>query len=341
MTTAQAISPMPSDREAQIITFLHAHGAGAGRRQPIAGDASFRRYERIFMPDESTYILMDAPPEHEDVRPFVRVLHILKEYGYSPPKLLAASEEEGLLLLEDFGEGIYGKLLAEDASCEHTLYHAAIALLADMANKPQPEGVPVYTDDLLMREVELFTEWYLPHHPVEVTEAAKKELLHHIKALLPQARQVPEALVLRDYHAENLLWLGDRSGHQKVGLLDFQDAVIGPVSYDLVSLLEDARRDVPPELAENMLDAYLDLQPDMDPQALRASYAIMGAQRNLKIIGIFSRLAFRDGKPRYLTLLPRVWGYLRRDLQSPALAVLATWFATYFPEDAQEQLPRA
>lgn len=327
-------------REQEITAFLQGCGAAAAQREAIPGDASFRRYERLHFPDGTRRILMNAPPQHEDVRPFVSILTILHGYGYSAPELFAQDEEKGFLLLEDLGDSIYSRVLAKGACPEQALYAEAVALIADMTRKPVPAGVAPYSDALFERELKLLTEWYVPHMPVTLPERALTEFMQPWKALLDKARRVPEILVLRDYHADNLLWLEERRGIRRVGLLDFQDAVIGPVTYDLVSLLEDARRDVPRALAEAMLDHYLALTPGLHRQDFMESYAIMGAQRNIKIIGIFTRLAFRDGKEHYLNLIPRVWGHLEHDLQAPVLAPVAAWFAEHLPPGIRKERPK-
>jgi aminoglycoside/choline kinase family phosphotransferase len=337
MSTVQVQAMVHTTRDASIRSFLEQHGAGAAERAPIPGDASFRRYERLRMPDGTSRILMDAPVEHEDVRPFVNVLHILRQAGYSAPVLYAQSPDEGLLLLEDLGDAIYGKLLPEMPEQEEVMYRAAVDVLVDVVKHVPVEAVPAYSEAVMMRELQLFTDWFLPRHPANLGADVGQALLQAFQPLLERARHIPNVLVLRDYHADNLLWLPERDGLKKVGLLDFQDALIGPASYDLVSLLEDARRDVPEPLALAMQEYYLSQLPEVDEQAFRESYAMMGAQRNLKILGIFARLAFRDGKKHYLTMLPRVWRYVRRDLQAPVLQPIADWFAQYLPEAIQDQ----
>lgn len=303
-------------------SFLAHAGWGEAVVAPLAGDASFRRYYRLRL-GESRAVLMDAPPPQEDVRPFVRVAKYLLSYGYSAPAILAQDEENGFLLLEDLGDDLFARVLAGSAAAddvsEAALYRCATELLIDLHLRPLMLELPAYSDALFCEELALFAQW-APEAEKAGSAALAEELAALFRPLLLRAWQVPGGLVLRDYHAENLLWLPEREGIYRVGLLDFQDAVHGPVTYDLVSLLEDARRDVPPEVAQSCHAHYLAAFPELDPDAFAASCAILGAQRNLKIIGIFHRLHRRDGKPRYLDYLPRVWAHLRRNLSHPALA---------------------
>ncbi len=322
-----------AERGELIADFLAAAGWGAASRCPIAGDASFRRYHRLEAPPLRA-VLMDAPPPQEDVRPFLAIARLLRRLGFSAPGILAEDIAAGLLLLEDFGDATYTRLLAEGAA-EEPLYALAVDLLIalhrgfDPAEAPE---VPAYDDQRLLAEAALLVDWYLPAVSGKPTEPRlREEYLARWRGLLALARAVPESLVLRDYHVDNLMLLEGRHGLAACGLLDFQDAVIGPVTYDLVSLLEDARRDVPPALVEAMLRRYLAGFPDLDPAAFAASYAVLGAQRNCKIVGIFTRLCRRDGKPGYLAFIPRVWRLIEADLRHPALAPVAQWLDRHLP----------
>ncbi len=320
-----------SERERQIVDFLAGHGWAGAARHALAGDASFRRYERL-VDGARRAVLMDAPPGHEDVRPFVAIGRYLRALGYSAPEIHAADVDAGLLLLEDLGDDLYADALAAGADQE-TLYGAAVDVLVDLHGAtPAGLDVPAFDDARLHREVDRLVEWFLPAAGgAEAPDAVRDAYTEAWAAVFPLARAVPEALLLFDYHTPNLIWLPARGGLRRVGLLDFQDAVRGPLSYDLVSLLEDARRDVPEALARAMVARYLDARPELDRAAFGAAYAIMGAQRNCRIIGTFARLWRRDGKAGYLAHMPRVWRYLERDLAHPALAPVKHWLDDRVP----------
>ena len=321
-------------RETAIDAFLADAGWDAARREKLPGDASFRRYVRLHLPEGSA-MLMDAPPTHEDVRPFARVARHLASMGYSAPRLLAEDVEAGFLLLEDLGDATYTRELARGAD-ERALYTMAVDLLIDLHRRADAvaPGIPPYDDARLLAEAALLIDWYMPAITgASVTDDARESYLAAWRAVLPLARRVPDTLVLRDYHVDNLMVVAGRGGLAACGLLDFQDAVIGPASYDLVSLLEDARRDLAPGLADAMLARYLAAFPELDRDAFRASYAILGAQRSAKIIGMFTRLCRRDGKPRYLAHIPRVWRLLEGDLAHPALAPVRAWLDRHLPPE--------
>ncbi len=320
--------------QARIDDFLAAAGWGGARRLALAGDASARRYERIARGDRAA-ILMVAPPESGlDLAPFVAVTRWLRGHRLSAPEILAADVGQGLLLLEDLGDDLLATLCATDPGRAPDLYGAAIDLLAHMQSLPPPSDgwtPPPYDMAVLLREARLAVDWYLPAAtgaPAPDDLAAEFDALAEaaFAPLLPGST-VP---IYRDYHAENLLWLPGRAGFARVGLLDYQDMLIGHPAYDLVSLLEDARRDVAPDLRRAMIARYRD-RTGADAEALDQAAHVLSAQRNLKILGLFTRLARRDGKPRYLGYLPRVWGYLRSDLAHPALAPLAAWVAAHLP----------
>ena len=322
-----------ADRERAIAAFLERAGWGRARRAALAGDASFRRYERIRDTDKAA-VLMDAPPAKEDVRPFLAVAGYLARFGYSAPAIIAADPAAGLVLLEDLGDDLYARVLAASGD-EGALYAAAVDLLADLHGRPPPAD----DDERLLTEATLLTDWHLPAlNGAPLAAAARRDYVETWRALFALARTGPEVMVLRDYHADHLMWLPERSGLGRVGVLDFQDAVRGPAAYDLVSLLEDARRDVPPALAERMIDRYLALTGD-DEGPFRAAYAVLGAQRNAKIVGIFTRLWKRDGKALYLDFIPRVWGLLERDLAHPALAPMRQWLDRHVPPEARGRRP--
>ena len=323
-----------ASRSQQIEAFLASAGWRGARRDTLAADASFRRYDRVWQDDRHA-VLMDAPPEKEDVRPFVLLARHLHALGYSAPAIIAEDSRHGLVLLEDLGDDTYTRLLARGED-ETGLYELAIDVLIDLHRRPPseaiPGGLPAYDDDRFVTEAEILVDYFLPAAlgaPVasDVADAYRACW----SALLPIARAMPETLVLRDYHVDNLIGIPDRSGIAACGLLDFQDAVVGPITYDVVSLLEDARRDISETLAAAMRDRYLAAFPDLDRDAYAASCAILGAQRHCKVIGIFTRLCVRDGKSGYLQHIPRVWRLLERSARHPALAPLKTWLDQTVP----------
>lgn len=316
-------------RLSQIKRFLAANGFKDATLAPLPGDASFRRYVRIRKGAKKA-MLMDAPPQKENSRSFLDIANYLYAQGYSTPKILGEDLENGLLLLEDLGDDIFTpQLRTLGTASERKYYSAAIDVLAGwhknkLAN-PKKLPLPTYDHELLMREVRLFSDWYLPQvMGKEKAFVPATEYLDIWLHILEKAPLTVDSFVHRDYHADNLLWLPRRAGLRRVGLLDFQDGVYGDPAYDMVSLLEDARRDVSPELANAMIKRYLDATKQ-DAKRFKAAYAILGAQRNSKIVGIFVRLAARDGKYQYLNYLQRVWGHLEHDLQNPALAQLRKW----------------
>ncbi len=329
-----------TDRAAAIDEFLEAEGWGSARLSPLAGDASFRRYIRLER-DGATAMLMDAPPEFEDVRPFVAVAEHLTAHGFSAPGILARDLAQGFLILEDLGDDTYTMRL-NDGADEAELYALATDVLVALHKMPTAisPGLAPYDDDRLLGEARLLVDWYMPAMAAEdgrpgPGEETKEDYDALWRQVMPKARQVPDTLVLRDYHVDNLMWLAGRRGVAGCGLLDFQDAVAGPVSYDLISLLEDARRDLAPGLADQMLARYLDAFPELDRDAFGASCAIMAAMRNAKIIGIFTRLHVRDAKPIYLAHIPRVWRLLQGDLEHPVLAPVKDWFTRHIPQAAR------
>lgn len=317
--------------------FLCDAGWAGAAVEPLPGDASFRRYFRVRNAGGSA-MLMDAPPPREDPRPFLHVGRWLVDRGLRAPRIYAERAEQGLVLLEDFGSDRMRDWLDQHPEQEQAVYARAIdALVALQAHPPGP--FERYDLATYQREAALFVEWYCPAGGLAVDvagwTAAWDAVLHPLLE-----RQQPGVTVLRDYHAENIMLIGagDGSGGAvaaEQGLIDFQDALVGHRAYDLVSLLQDARRDVAPALEQAMLERYC-TATDPGPDFL-ADYARLGAQRNAKIIGIFARLWQRDGKPRYLSLIPRVWEALERDLAHPALAPVAAWFAANIPQDLRDR----
>jgi len=323
-----------SDRAAIIAQFLADAGWGDAARGPLAGDASFRRYERLRLDDHSA-VLMDAPPPKEDVRPFVAVTGHLQALGHSAPKLLAKDEKAGLLLIEDLGDATFTRVIAEGAD-RAQLYEAAVDLLAHMHETPvtqtYAEQVPPYDEATLLREANLLIDWFIPAqigHPI--APSAKRAYESIWQGLVPIIEGAGRTLVLRDFFADNLMWLPSRTGHQRVGLLDYQDALAGSPAYDLMSLIEDARRDMAPELEQRLLARYRAARQEFDAAAFDAAYVVLAAQRHAKVIGIFTRLAVRDGKFGYLSHIPRVWRLLERACRDPRLAALQNWLDTHVP----------
>ncbi|HEX8573401.1 MAG TPA: phosphotransferase [Allosphingosinicella sp.] len=311
--------------------FLARHGWGGAEILPLAGDASFRRYFRV-VHEGRRAVLMDAPPEHEDIGPFLTVAGHLLDRGFHPPRPLAIDRARGLLLLEDLGDDRVTPLLEREPQREREIYGAAIDILARLAGQPAPADVPPYDEAAMAREVLLFTEWYAPALGLEVDEDSYMAAWRQVwGGVLDVAGRNP-VLVLRDYHADNLMVL---PGRAELGLLDFQDALAGHAAYDLVSLLQDARRDVAAELEEAMIDRYCARANVADRALFRAHYEILGAQRNSKILGIFTRLWKRDGKPYYPTMHPRIWAYVERNLAHPALAPVAAWFESSVPAECR------
>ncbi len=313
-------------------------GWGGAALVPLAQDASFRRYWRAGRGRE-TAVLMDAPPDRERTEPYLAIAGHLRGLGLSAPAVLAADTVAGLLLLEDLGEDTFTRLLARGAD-EPALYRLAIdVLIALHANPPGravPAGLPRYDDGLLAAEADLLIDWYAPSVLGKPIGAhARAAYRARWKAAFETARGVPETLVLRDYHVDNLMRLAGREGIAACGLLDFQDAVAGPVSYDFVSLVEDARRDLAPNLAAEIRARYLAAFPALDAAAFDASCAVLAAQRHCKVLGIFTRLCVRDGKPGYLVHIPRVWRLLEASLAHPRLAPIRDWLGRNLPPPAR------
>ncbi len=340
-------------RNAVIGSFLAAAGWGGSARIFLQGDASARRYERL-RSGQGAAVLMDAPARPdgppvrdgrpysriahlaEDVRPFIAVAAALRAAGLSAPDLYAADPDAGLLLLEDLG----GAGILVDGRPDRERLRAAALVLAELHNAPRPPvlpaadagpayALPAYDAGAMAIEVALLPDWYFPHTGVALPPAERTAFDALWADLFRRLDGAEKSWVLRDYHSPNLLWLPERAGCRRVGLLDFQDALYGPAAYDLASLLQDARVTVPAELETEMLDAYADARhgsPNFDREAFAEAYAILAVQRATKILGIFARLAHRDGKPGYLRHIPRLHAYLARTLPHPVLSGLRVWY---------------
>lgn len=328
-------------RDEQKSAFLEDIGWARASQAPLAGDASARRYMRL-EGHSGRAVLMDAPPDSgENIQPFVKMTRWLREHGLSAPDIIGDDPLLGFLLLEDLGDDLYARVVVAQPATETDLYARATDLLVHLGELAPAAGLQPYDHSVLRREAELFTEWWLPDVTAPGASWQAEDFVALMDSAVVPVRDARAVTVLRDYHAENLIWLPDRPELAAVGLLDYQDALAGHPAYDLMSLLEDARRDTTPELREAMIARYIAARPSLDAETFRRDYAILAAQRNLKIIGIFARLARRDGKLRYLELIPRVWGHLLRDLAHPDLAELNRWVRNYAPEPTRDVLARA
>ena len=309
--------------------FLAASGWEGAEILPLAGDASFRRYFRVVDGGRSA-VLMDAPPPHEDPRPFVDVAEWLASVGLSAPPILARDLDKGLLLLGDFGDWRLREFLDEDPTRELELYELATDVLVHLHQHGPMPGLKPHGLNQWIEELKLFTDWYCPAVGVDVD--IHNYLAAWAEVLAPVAADgLGPVTVLRDYHAENVMLVEGREGVAHFGLLDFQDALAGHPAYDLASVLEDARRDVPPAIERSMIDRYV-VATGHD-EALERAYWALAAQRNTRILGVFTRLWKRDGKPHYRQFQPRMWGLLERDLAQPNLEPVRAWFdANVAPE---------
>ncbi len=340
-------------------TLLEGAGWSDARREHLSGDASVRLYERLTKADGATAILMVQPPRPEgpiirfgkpyaaiaklssDIRAFLAVAEGLRRLGYSAPKILAASVEDGLALIEDFGDAT----VVEDGLPNPVRYTEAVALIADLHGRdPSPElpvgaelyRLPTYDIEAMLIEVELVIDWYAPAIArTAVPSGARMQFLSAWREVLAPILVEPTTWTLRDIHSPNLHWLPERDGLARIGLIDFQDAVIGPPAYDVASLLQDARADVPNELEMRLMAFYVrrrgQADPAFDAERFAASYAAMAAQRATKILGLFARLDKRDGKPQYLGHLPRIERHLAKNLAHPLLRPLSLWYQTWLP----------
>ena len=358
---------MSAERSHTIDSFLKSAGWETAERLPLAGDASTRRYVRLKRGD-TTALLMDQPQAAEaptagpDATPaermtlgynavarlagadcgrFIAAANYLRSLGLSAPEIYADDAPQGLVLMEDLGIDLFTDSL-DNGVAESQLYQAAAEVLAVLHAYHAPQSLapdkPLYSygETALLAEVELLTEWFFPVGLRRVTSDGEKAEFRGLwrEALAPLLA-APAYFVHRDYHAQNLMWMPQRTGAARVGLIDFQDAVAGSAAYDMISLVEDARRDVSPETGKLTVSHYLnEMQQQgtpVDETLFAREMAVFAAQRNTKIVGIFARLCRRDGKPRYLDLLPRVWSYLSSDLDHPDLAHLKSWYDRAIP----------
>ena len=347
-------------RVAALSQFLRNAGFEQAKRQRMQGDASTRVYERLNL-DGKPAILMNAPrrPDGppvrdgkpysaiahlaEDVKPFVAFADGLRAAGFSAPDIYAADLENGFLLLEDFGPEAF--VAGSPPAPIDARYAEAVDLLAALHAKDLPATLPLrggatytippYDLPAFLIEAELLLDWYIPHRGLSVGEQGRTEFRELWMQSLAPPIAGQQSWVMRDYHSPNLIWLPKRAGIARVGLLDFQDGLIGPTAYDVGSLLQDARVDVPEPLERELFARYVrrraETDPAFDAAGFAALYATVAAQRATKILGIFARLDKRDGKPQYLRHMPRVWRYLQRALAHPALGNLARWYQANVP----------
>jgi N-acetylmuramate 1-kinase len=349
-----------AERIMTIRRFLDANGFGPADRRRIQGDASTRSYERVVL-EGASYILMNSPkrpdgPVVRDGKPYSRIAHLaedvtpfvalalgLRARGFSAPAIFAADRTAGLLVIEDLGDELV--VAGEPPAPVEQRYAAAVEMLAELHRETLPETLPVepgvdyslprYDMEALLIEVELLIDWYLPKLQAKVSDAKRDLYLALWRDALTPVTEAPTTWVLRDFHSPNLLWLPERAGVTRIGVLDFQDAVLGHAGYDVASLLQDARVDVPETMEIALLSRYTRARiagdKSFDAAGFARAYATLAAQRASKILGIFARLERRDGKPQYLRHLPRVWGYLQRSLVHPALAPLNAWYRGNVP----------
>jgi aminoglycoside/choline kinase family phosphotransferase len=302
--------------------FLASCGWAGAEVLPLAGDASFRRYFRV-IDGERSAVLMDAPPPHEDPRPFVAVAEWLASVGLSAPEILARDLDKGLLLLGDFGDWRLREWLDDNPDGERALYEVATDVLVHLHRHAPMPGLPTHGLDQWLEELNLFIDWYCPAVGLDVDAQGYRSAWGEVLAPVAEDGLGP-VTVLRDYHAENIMLVAGRGGVAQFGLLDFQDALAGHPAYDLASVLEDARRDVPVEIERAMIDRYVSATGN--GQAFERAYWTLAAQRNTRILGVFTRLWQRDGKPHYRRFQPRMWGLLERDLARAELTPVRQWF---------------
>ena len=360
-----------SDREALRLDFLRSAGLAEAARAPLPGDASTRRYERLTTPTGATLMLMDQAPAAESqpcdpswtpeqrrahgwnavarlsagrIEAFAAVAAHLKSLGLSAPEIIAVDAPNGLAVIEDFGDALFAKVIAEGAE-EAPLYRAAVEALAVLHAAPTPDVLtgaagdwPLLTYDqtALQGGTDLFVEWLPKLIPsLAFNDAAVAEWRAAWAPVTAAGEAGATVMAHRDYHAENLIRLDGKTGAASVGLIDFQDAVKAHPSWDLHSLLQDARRDVSPELEALALDHYFALRPETDREAFMAAYNGLAALNEARILGIFARLIARDAKPKYAAFMPRMWAHLNANLKVPGLEAVAGWMDRHVPEDVR------
>jgi N-acetylmuramate 1-kinase len=348
------------ERLKRLRQFLHKAGFIDAERKRMAGDASTRSYARLLQ-DETSFILMNSPKRPdgpaiydgkpysaavhlaEDVKPFVAIGNGLRSRGFSAPEIHHRDLDGGFLITEDFGSE--GVVSGEPPAPIAERYDAAADMLAALHCEQLPDTlplappldypIPVFDIDAWLVETGLMPEWYLPDRGAPLSDSLRSEFVAMWRDILQKPAAAPKTWVIRDFHSPNLIWLGERAGIKRVGIIDFQDAVLGPAAYDVVSLLQDARIDVPEAVELALFSRYVKARraadAGFDAADFAAIYAIMSAQRNTRLLGTFARLNRRDGKPQYLKHQPRIWSYLSRSLAHPALAPVRAWYAANVP----------
>ena len=324
-----------TDRQTLSQSFLRSAGWGQATRTHLAGDASDRSYERLTLGKRSA-VLMDAPPgKGDDPAVFVSIAAHLTAINLSSPKILTQDLTHGFLLLENLGDALFARAVVRDPALESLLYAAATDVLIHLQQAKPAPNIPDLTAKDWANAATFALDWY--RFAVTGNYADPTDFAAILTHLITTHANGPRVMILRDYHAENLLWLPNRSGIARVGLLDFQTAQLGQPGYDLVSLLQDARRDVSPQ-TETAMIARMITATGCNAENFQTAYAVLGAQRALRILGIFARLCLHSGKPHYLALIPRVWGQLQRNLAHPALAPLAAICANLLPDPTPDNL---
>ncbi|WP_436398394.1 aminoglycoside phosphotransferase family protein [Roseobacter sp. S98] len=327
-------------RETLKLAFLTDCGWSGADRRPLAGDASNRIYERLRQPDGKRAVLMDAPPEKgEDVGAFARIARYLAGIDLSAPEIFAMDGDNGFLLIEDLGDDLFSRCIARDPTLSVPLYSAAVDVLSHLHRQNPPDGLARYEADTTVPLAALVYDWYVPGVTGSEAGGSRDTFLQMADQILRPYDPECTVLIQRDYHAENLLWLPERSGLRRVGLLDFQSAEIGHPVYDLVSVLRDARRDVS-QATEALMKTRFVAQNGLNRDEFDRAYAVFGLQRNLRIMGGFSRLCMHFGKADYVQLIPRVWGHVQSSLEHPDLAELAQHIRATLPEPEPDALAR-
>lgn len=325
------------DRDVLARAFLQRAGWGMAERKFLAADSSTRRYDRLVRGAE-TAVLMDAPPPFaEDPALFLAIADYLAGCDLSPPRCLAQDVPNGFLLLEDLGDGIFARLVEADPALERPLYRLATQVLLHLQAQIPPPGLTNLTAEDWGDAAGFALDWY--RFAITGERCDTTAFCDTVAATLHRHADGPRVTILRDYHAENLLWLPDRQGLAQIGLLDFQLAQLGQPGYDLVSLLQDARRDVSLTTEAAMIRHFVESGGHAEAQ-FSAAYAALGAQRALRILGIFARLCLNGGRPGYLRMIPRVWGQLWRNLAAPELSDLAELCRALLPEPTPENLAK-